>query len=268
MTTRLVIPPFLIQQAKALGADIDPIIEYEPGIPLVKLSQYYAGQQPDFGAEDCDMGCDCQHAGFAGFFSNPFKKLKKKATAKIAVQLAAKGATPQQVAAYRKVASGPMKLDVKKTVTGLGKGLAIGTAAVSMAVPGVNVLTGSAVAGALAAGDKLLGSKNVKNAGRVISNTKAMAALGDPAAKRAAIVLGTVAQIRQAKGVQPGQRAIPFAGKVPTKPFTQYIPKQYATKLAEKRVEQATTARKKSFWTKVKEFFGVKATVTTTARAA
>lgn len=248
MTTRLVIPPFLIQQARALGADIDPIIEYEPEAPLLKLSQFYNGGQPDFGAEDCTMGCECSH--FAGIKLPGFmrKTLRKASGNKVKIP---KNAT----------------INVKQSLKGLGKGVAIGAAAVSMAVPGVNVLAGTALAGALATGDKLLGDKNVKQAGRIISNTKAMAALGDPGAKRAAIVLGTVAQIRQAKGAQPGQRVIPFAGKVPTKPYIQYVPKRYATQLAVKRVEQARSAGKKSFWAKVKELFGFKTTVTTTTTA-
>jgi len=247
--TELTIPPFLIQQAKSMGVTIDSVIEYDPEVPLLKLSQFYRGQQPDFGEEDCDMGCDC--GSFAGIKLPGFmrKTLRKASGNKIKIP---KNAT----------------INVRKSVTGLGKMAAVGAAAVSMAVPGVNVLSGSAVAGALAAGDKLLGSKNVKNAGRVISNTKAMAALGDPGAKRAAIVLGTVAQIRKAKGAQPGQRAIPYAGKIPTKPFAQYVPQKYANTLAVRRVEQAKTAAKKTWWIKVKELFGFHTTVHTTVRAA
>jgi hypothetical protein len=258
MATELTIPPFLVQQAKALGVNIDPHIEYDPEVPLVKLSLQYQGQQPDFGAEDCDMGCDCIQPGFGGLFGKVFKASGLKKTAE----------KMMSKKAGKKITISNVKVNYKKTFVGLGKGLAIGAAAVSMAVPGVNVLTGSAVAGALAAGDKLLGSKNIKQAGRIISNTKAMASLGDPAAKRAAIVLGTVSQIRQAKGVQPGQRAIPYAGKVPTKPFVQYVPKTYATTLATKRVEQAKLSPKtKSFWIRLKELFMPPKSVTVTARA-
>lgn len=237
MSTELTIPPFLIEQARALGVTIDPHIEYDPEVPLVKLSLQYRGQQPDFGAEDCDMGCDC--GTFAGLKLPGFmrKTLKKVSGNKVKIP---KNST----------------INVTKSLKGLAKGIAIGTAAVSMAVPGVNVLTGSAVAGALAAGDKLLGSKNIKNAGRVISNTKALASLGDPGAKRAAVVLGTVSQIRQAKGAQPGQRAIPFAGKVQTKPYVQYVPKTYANSLAVKRIEQVKLdPKRKSFWVRLKELF-------------
>lgn len=240
--TTLYIPPFLLKEAEALGAKINPKIEFDPETALVKLSQFYNGQEPDFGAEDSDMGCDC--ASFAGFKLPGFmrKTLQKVTKNKVKIP---KNAT----------------VNVNKSLKGLAKGVGIGAAAVSMAVPGVNILTGSAVVGALATADKLLGDKNVKNAARVISNTKAMAALGDPAAKRATVVLGTVAQIRAAKKTPLGQRAIPFNGKVKTKPFVQYVPKQYANTLAVKKVEQAKTSKKKTFWMKVKEFFGAKPTV-------
>ena len=184
--------------ARSLGVNIDDAVKFDAQKPLEKVAAQLRGDSVGFGAEDAEFG---------GFFSkiNPLKKIHKKVVNK----MAAKAPTPQARAALQKLATAPIHVDVKGSVKGLAKGIAAAGAIASFAVPGVGPLVGGSALAAMHAADKLLGDPKLKNAAQLVSNTKALAAIGNVPARRGAAVLGAVAQIREAKGAQPGQAVIP-----------------------------------------------------------
>ncbi len=93
------------------------------------------------------------------------------------------------------------------------------------------------VRAAMSAADRLLGDPKVNNAALVVRNTQALAALGDPAAKRGLQVLSAVGTIRVAKKAPPGKAVVP---KVAVKtPVVQTTSPARVTALA-----QATAAKK------------------------
>jgi len=121
-------------------------------------------------------------------------------------------------------------------------------------------------ANAMRAADQLLGSRNIRNASRVVSNTKAMAALGFKPAQKGAQALATVSAIRQANKVPIGTPAIPQGVQpVPLRKFAANVTQAQANNLAIKKVEESRTTAKRTFWTKVKELFGFKASATVKA---
>jgi hypothetical protein len=253
--TTLSIPPYLVEQARNLGADIDPFIEYDPETPLIKLSGQFHGEETDFGSEDADMGC-CPST-FGGIFGKLFKATGlKKVTEKALSKKAGKKITISNV-----------KVNVKGTVKGLGnaaKTIGKVAAVASFVVPGVGPLVGGGALAAMASADKLLGDKNIKHAAKIVSNTKALAALGDPHARRGAVILGTVAKIRAVKSVPMGKKAIPYAGRPPTQKFTKVVTQAQANTLARAKVQSVSASRtapaaKKSFWIKVKQWLGFRA---------
>lgn len=88
---------------------------------------------------------------------------------------------------------------------------------------------------AMAAADKLLRDPNIANAKTVVKNTQALAALGDPAAKRGIITLQAVSAIRTQKNAKPGQAVIPTAApaaRTVTVQKTTAQVKRMATKVA------------------------------------
>lgn len=248
MTTTLEIPQALRDQAEALGVKIAPVVKYDAEDSLYKLSAQYQGREPEFHGE---MGCDCfgYDATFGGFFSkiNPLKKIQRKHQKKISKILEAKATTPEGKAAARKLATAKMHVDVKGSVRGLVRGVKTIGSVAAFVVPG-----GGAISTGLAAADKVLGDKNVKDAGKLISNTKALAALGHQDAIRGAQVLATVSRIRSERGVQPGQAAIPPVAINP-KVYTRQVPAVEARALAAKAVEQ--NRGKKGVWVRIKEWF-------------
>lgn len=93
------------------------------------------------------------------------------------------------------------------------------------------------VKAAMSAADRLLGDAKVRNAALVVRNTQALAALGDPAARRGLQVLSAVGSIRVAKKAPPGKAVVP---KSPVKtPVVQTTSPARVTALA-----QATAAKK------------------------
>src|SRR3990167_1739074 len=56
--TTLRIPPYLLEQAKALGADIDPFVRYDPKQPLLNLSSQFNGEESEIsGVNITQFGC-------------------------------------------------------------------------------------------------------------------------------------------------------------------------------------------------------------------
>jgi hypothetical protein len=122
-----------------------------------------------------------------------------------------------------------------KALTGIAGGKAVAFAIPSRMIP---------IQQAMAGADKLLGDPNVKNARAVIRNTQAMAALGDPAAKRGLSVLTAVGHIRLAKATPVGQRAVPHVLTVPPAALTVRRSPVQVRKLAVKKAAE----KPKGFW--------------------
>ncbi len=249
--TELQQSPEIIALARDLGVDIDSTVTFNPHTAIVKVAQQLEGGEVTFSGEDAEFG---------GLFSI-FKKSKKKLSAKLIAQ----AKTPAAKAAAAKLASAGMKVNVKATAAGLGRAVkTVGkvAAVASFVVPGVGPLVGGGALAALTAADKLLGDPKIKNAAQLVSNTKALAAMGNVPARRGAAALAAVAQIRQVKKAAPGQAVIkpkPTPAKPAPKPLTvnttayvQAVPRAQVKALAIKAV---ATAPKKSFWQKVKDLF-------------
>lgn len=211
------IPPSLVEQGKRLGVDIDPRVTYEAQDALVKLSQQYGGIDPEFGEEDCEFAEDS--AEFGSFLRHFIGRKADRAV--------------------RKAGAGAIKGIGKVAKTAVKVG-----AVASFVVPGVGPLVGGSALAAMGAADKLLGGTKKKQAAKIVSNTKAMAALGDQDARRGVAVLATVAQIRKQKGVKPGKKAIPTPRPVRTQRFMKVVPKTHAQALAIQKVNAVKTAPK------------------------
>ena len=112
------------------------------------------------------------------------------------------------------------------------------------------------VKAAMASADKLLGSKNINNAALVVRNTKALAALGDPAAKRGLSVLSATAAIRVAKKAPPGKAVIPVpAKKTPVVQKTSVDKVKLLVEAAAKK--KALDAKNKTWVQKLLGWFGL-----------
>lgn len=220
----LVIPPELQKIAAAMGTPVKDKATFDAQTALQNLHGQFAGFGCDYGAEfDGEFGCcfGSEDSEFGGFFSK-LKKLGK----------------------------------------GIGKGLGkvgkiagkVGAVA-SFAIPGVGPLVGPAALAGMAAADKLLGSKkNHAAAAKIVSNTKALAALGDPQAIRGAQVLATVSLMRQQQKAPPGKAVVPHASKTtPVKPFIKTTPQLHVQALALSAKKPANINKTK--WVKFKEWF-------------
>jgi len=247
MAVELKNPQFLIDDIKRLtGVDLNPTVTFDAQQPLLKADAQFKGSAmgsdfgAEFGAEDMEWGPGFEDSEFGSFLRHIIGRKADRAVRK-----------------------------------GLKK-IAPVAALVSFAIPGVGALIGPAALGALAAADKLLGDKNIKNAAKVVSNTKALAALGDPAAKRGALILAAASKVRTVKNVPPGKPAIPFKGKVS---FTPYVAKTPAVKVqllakakasprakptvaaaikrgvVKPKTPQQVAAQKLTLWMRVKQLF-------------
>lgn len=112
------------------------------------------------------------------------------------------------------------------------------------------------VKSAMAAADRLLGDAKVRNAALVVRNTQALAALGDPAAKRGLQVLSAVGTIRAVKQAPPGKAVVP---KTPVKtPVVQTTTPARVTALAQATAaKKAADAANKNWIEKVLGWFGL-----------
>ena len=213
--TELQNPKFLIDEVAKLGVQLPTSIKFDAEAPLVKLSEQFKGTDPSFGEDDINIG----DSDFGSFLRHIIGRKADRAVTKV-VKVGAK----------------------------------VGAIA-SFAIPGVGPLVGTSAMAALAAGDKLLGDPKVKSAAKVVSNTKAMAALGNQSAKRGAMVLAAVQKIRTAKKVPIGKSAIPYVGTINPKKYTQKTTQSQAYALAQKKIAEKP---KITFWVKVKKWLGFK----------
>lgn len=101
---------------------------------------------------------------------------------------------------------------------------------------------------AMAAADRLLGDTKIANAQAVIRNTHALAALGDPAARRGLVILQAVGNIRAAKSAQPGQHVIPI---VKTQSLRAVTIKRTPAQVRRMATKTPVTAKTPSLWKRV-----------------
>lgn len=236
--------PEVLKIAEKLGCKLDSTVTFDAQTPLRKVAAQIHGEAVTFGAEDAEFG---------GFFSKLVRKTvpgAKKVQTSVSAKLAAQATTPAGRAMAQRLAKAPLKLDVKRTATGLVKGVTKGAAVLTFVVPGVGPIAGGAALSAMASADKLLGDPKIKDAAKVISNTKALAALGNVPARRGAAVLGAVAQLRQQKGTPIGKKAVP--AKAPAVGYAQKVPAAKVQAAAAKKVAEAP---RRSFWQKLKDLF-------------
>lgn len=112
---------------------------------------------------------------------------------------------------------------------------------------------------ALGAADKLLGNTGITNRPQVIQATRALAALGDPAAQRGLATLTTAAKIRSVKKVPPGKKAIPNAPAVKTSAVAKKYDKSTVFNMAQsKLISDSRKNANLSLIQKIKKFFGLK----------
>lgn len=234
-TAVLEIPKDLQQLAAKLGANVGPNVKFDAEKSLRNLHALYTGASvgADFG---CDMtiGSDGEIGCCFGVedsqFGFSFKKFLRKVTHTIG--------------------------DVGKIV---GKVASVGV----FAIPGIGPIAG----GALAAADKLLGSKKGAQVNAaIISNTKALAALGDPAAIRGAQALATVSQIRKQTNTPAGKSVIPGASRAtPVAPYIAQVSRFQANARAQTQINRSGKVgtpvispiimQKPGFWTHFKAWW-------------
>lgn len=130
-----------------------------------------------------------------------------------------------------KKAVGTVKTNVTATAGGNAPGIINGQAVAFAVSPIMSVKT------AMAAADRLLGDPKIANAANIVKNTKALAALGDPAAKRGLVALQAVGNIRAQTGAPAGKKVIqakaPSARSVTIKRTPAQV-RRMATKTAAK----------------------------------
>lgn len=115
------------------------------------------------------------------------------------------------------------------------------------------------IAQAMGGADKLLGDVRIKNTASVITATKALAALGDPAAKRGLATITAVSTIRTTKKTPPGKPAIPMTKPINTKVLTKKYTKATVFNLAQKKLVVDGKAKVNlTLIQKIKKFFGFK----------
>ena len=287
---KLAMPDGLAETAQSLGVEITPTLEIDPVDAIGSLrSQFGADVFADcfgcMGGDDDAFGWDDPETqeleinyelaaelidvfghdavdivgqdAFGFGLPKMFRKIVKKTVIK---PLAAKAKTPQQKALVAALAKAPLKVNVKKSIVGLGKGIGTGVAIASFVVPGAGPLIGGAGLAALGAADKLLSDPRVKNAAQVVKNTRALAALGDVPAQRGAAALATVAQIRKTKAVPPGKAAIPLTTTAQRAAVAAMVPKtvQKTTPAQLKVLASTAVIKKPGLWARVLAAFGLK----------
>ena len=264
-------PQAVIQAAKELGVQLGTGEDYDPSEALETL-----GDEVQLAAREAGIHGDVNELRFAGdsdFGGFSFKKLGRgigkiaKKTVKVAgkvvdnpvlqvvapgisnmvgkgpmVELGKKFAPPQiskAMSVGQKAISGGLKTVGK--VTKLAPTQVKSAVAKTVTAKGVTsfgVTANGSVKAAMSAADRLLGDGKINNSALVVRNTKALAALGDPAAKRGLAVLNAVATIRTVKKAPPGKAVVP-----PVKAKTPVVQK---TSVAKVQTLAKTTAAKKA----------------------
>lgn len=294
---KLAMPDGLAQAAATLGVKLEPHFGFDPVDAIGSLRDQFGADvfadcfgADDFGWErdregdqeteilevnyelaaelmnafghDPDLvpliGQDAFGFGLPKFLS---KKVKKLTVKPLTAKLMAKATTPQQKAAVQALARAPLKVNVKKTVTGLAKGIGKGIAIASFVVPGAGPLLGGAGLAALGAADKLLSDPRIKNAAAVVKNTQALAALGSKPAQRGAATLAAASQIRIKLGTPAGKPAIPLKTVAQKAAVAAVLPKTVA-KVTPAQVKalatKAVAIKKPGFWSRLLAVFNLK----------
>ncbi len=260
---KLELPLGLQDAAKTLGVHVDSHADIDPTEGIAHLTDQFGSDAfgEDFHLAVADYGDTFEAFGadvldsFGFSLKNPFKMFK--AVHKKSVQKLAAKFPPAQRPAVLKLARAPVHVDIKRSITGLGKGIATGVSMASFVVPGVGPLVGGAGLAALGAADKVLSDPRVKNAASIIKTTQGMAALGNIPAQRGAATLAAAAQIRTALKVPPGKPAIPLQTNAQRAAVAAVIPKTVAhvTPAVVKKAATAAVKKPPGWWDKVLKFF-------------
>lgn len=141
----------------------------------------------------------------------------------------------------------PGKVNLKSSAKG------IAAIAQQPAVTSFAIGKGISVKSAMAGADKLLGDNRIQNSVQIIRNTKALASLGDPAAKRGLATLNAVAKIRVARKIPPGKKSLPVKAsiKIPLQAKT----KQQVFALASNKI---VNKESKGWWVQLLHWLEIK----------
>ena len=216
-------PRVLIDAAKKLGVDLDSNIKYDAKRALIQISDHFNGDSSNGDSVDNDDNNDGDSNESTFGFN------------------------------FGKLAS---KIKTNKHTGGINSFLKLKT---KVPIVGFIVPPKMSIAQAMGGADKLLGDTRIKNMPHILAATKAMASLGDPAAKRGLITLAAVSKIRIAKKTPPGKKAIPITTPVNTKMLTKVYDKATVFNMAQKKLkDDAINITKMNFFQKVRMFFGFK----------
>ncbi len=266
-------PQALIDELANYGVTLNPSIEYDPKSSLLEVQAQFNGE------EYSPMGAEADFGLFG-----PLGKMFKKAKKKIAVDFKKQGATDAQVKAFTNLKP---KVNVTKSIAGtvsiaakagsyipglsklssVAKGIDKATE-IKKAVKSVKSISSFAIStntnikGGLAAADKLLGSTKIPivKKQQVINNTKAMAALGDPDAKRGLLVLNAARKIREVKNIPPGT---PANTGIKSAPVT-LVKKNYDKSTVYQLAQATTFNTKLGWWPRFRKWIAAKVTPKTT----
>ncbi len=262
MTVRIEYPTALIDEVKKLGVQLGTGIDLEdPGDAVYGLSQELKmAEQANFGGFSLKkLGRGIGKIGKAVVNNKVIQVVNPAVALTVGkgpmAQLGKKFA-PGYADAVKKVegAARVAKAQVNKLTVPKSIAIKSGPAVASFAVP-ANMNLKAALAGA----DKLLGDPKLGNSTALVRNTKALAALGDPAAKRGVAVLTAAAAVRAAKKAPVGKAAVP---KPPTpvnaKALTQVKTKAQVNALAIKtNAAKAADAKTSSWFVRMMKWLGI-----------
>lgn len=199
-----------------------------------------------------DFGNDV-HFGFLGNLSGIIpggKKVKAKVTADLKAQ------APQHSVLIDKLGKAKEKPDVERTVKVVASVVKTAAPLAAFLIPGIGPIVGGAAMAAMAAGDKVLSDPNVKQAADVIKNTRALASMGDEAAKRGVAVLDAVAQVRKKVALPAGQALVKIQTPQQAQAVQTAIEKSYVT-VPPSRVEQLAISMRVGIIDKFLDWLGL-----------
>jgi hypothetical protein len=224
-------PDALIEECKKHGVKLSKNVQFDPETPLLEVSSQFNGE--DYIPEGTESDFGFMASVWGKKFDRKFKK-------------AAKGVAKVAKPFVEAVPGG-------KVVTGgiSAAGKAFAPAKKKTAITSFNIPKNVNPVRALASADKLLGSASIKPIVRqqIINNTKALAALGDPNARRAITTLNAAQQIRRTAQVPVGKAAVTAAKPLPTTVVKKEQPKSKVLQLAQK---QDANLKKLGVWARFK----------------
>ena len=201
---RLHYDPELIVQARKYGVRLPSVLETDCSRELRQVAEKCPRENShvDFGVHALVESLDGLNFGWNPIESL-FSPVKRKLQTRLDAAAIAKGMTPVRIPTLSYD-----DIDWKRTAQGLARGIKAGGVVLTFIVPPAGI----AITGAMMAADKALSELPTEEAQELIDNTKALAALGDDAAKQGVAVLDTVERVRAEVGAVQGQLAVDNPG--------------------------------------------------------